>query len=183
MQEVWKDVKGYEGIYQVSNLGNVYSLPRISKQGHFLKGKMLSIHIKRNKPRRATHCSPRRVVSLSTDTGLVKQYLVYRLVAEAFIPNPNNLPEINHIDENSLNDVVTNLEWCTRQYNANYGNCIEKVQSQRRKKVLMFSIDGKLLKKFNSCKEAQEFLGVRCNISGACKGKYKIMKGYIWRYE
>lgn len=108
--EIWVDVKGWEGLYKVSNLGRVYSCsrgtikkPTVRKSGYVV----LSLI-----------CRPRH---------MWKQYKLHRLVAENFIPNPCNLPDINHIDENKQNNAASNLEWCTKKYNSNYGHCREKI--------------------------------------------------------
>ena len=105
MKEIFKDVKGYEGRYQVSNLGNVYSTPKDGKPNKLLKQEI----VKRN------HTNYRRV-SLSKE-GKVKRFQVHQLVAIAFIPNSENKPHINHIDNNGENNNVNNLEWCTPQEN------------------------------------------------------------------
>lgn len=116
MKEIWKDVKNYEGLYQVSNLGNVKVLDRIVNSAIKnntkvkRKGRMLKQYIKQGYPQVTLTLNNKR-----------KYCNVHRLVAEAFIPNPNNLPQINHIDENKLNNNVDNLEWCTAKYNCNYG--------------------------------------------------------------
>ena len=119
MTEIFKDIPGYEGLYQVSNLGNVKSLnyrqtgkeqilrlhPKIKNKGYF------KVRLFKN--------------------GIVKSYFVHRLVAEAFIPNQNNYPIINHKDENPSNNSVSNLEWCTYSYNINYGTRNEKCSLKR----------------------------------------------------
>lgn len=104
MEEIWKDIEGYGGLYQVSNLGRIKSF----KQNKL--GKILRMQI--------TH-DGYYTVGLSKD-NYSKQCKVHRLVAKAFIPNTNNLLEINHKDKNKLNNNVDNLEWCTRQYNCRY---------------------------------------------------------------
>lgn len=120
--EIWKDIPDYEGLYQVSNLGRVLSLPR-------------------HKPtdKRETHNNIRKQrlspngywrVNLSKNNK-VKWHSVHRLVAMAFIPNPDNLPCVNHKDENSQNNVVGNLEWCTIQYNCEYGTARERQRISR----------------------------------------------------
>ena len=111
MQEVWKEIEGTNGMYQVSNLGNVKSFTRIKKGGllkfgHFSNGYLFA-HIRINGKRRS--------------------YLVHRLVASAFLPNPQNLPQVNHKDENKTNNRVDNLEWCTHLYNQNYGTKNQRI--------------------------------------------------------
>lgn len=116
MEEIWKPVKGYEGYYEVSNLGRVRSLDRtvIDKGGRpqVKKGCIL-----KSRPDRQGYI----VVALSKNRHYLHK-CVHTLVADAFIPNPDNLPQINHKDEVKSNNVFTNLEWCTSKYNANYGN-------------------------------------------------------------
>ena len=111
----WKDVKGYEGLYLVSDEGEVYSLPRIVNNGrgtYVTGGRLL-------KPgKRAQYYS---FVILS-DGENIEHKSLHRLVAEAFIPNPNDYPEVNHIDENKTNNRPENLEWCDHKYNNNYGS-------------------------------------------------------------
>lgn len=114
-EEIWKPVVGYEGLYEVSNTGQVRSLDRYIKysngQIHLHKGKVLSPVIKDNGYLQ---------VGLYYN-GKYKMFLVHRVVAQAFIPNPDNLPEVNHLDEDKTNNNVTNLEWCDRSYNLKYG--------------------------------------------------------------
>lgn len=109
MNEEWRDILGYEGLYKVSNLGMVYSMKRkkIMKLSKTEKGYY-------------------KVYLMKDGTGKHKK--VHRLVAEAFIPNPNNLPQVNHKDEDKTNNIVTNLEWCTAEYNSNYGTHKEKLR-------------------------------------------------------
>lgn len=112
-----KDIKGYEGLYKVDNFGNVYSLPRKTTKG----GKLKQQINKRN------YC---RVVLCKNN--IAKAFSVHRLVAQAFIPNPQNFPQVNHKDENPRNNCVSNLEWCTAKYNCNYGTGIQRNSAARR---------------------------------------------------
>ena len=108
--EQWKDIKGYEGLYQVSNYGRVKSLPkkRITGTGFYIqKERIMSLQIK----------TKRYYGVVLTKDGTHKNFLVHRLVADAFIENPNNYEEVNHIDCNKLNNKVENLEWCTAEAN------------------------------------------------------------------
>lgn len=125
--EIWKDIENYKGIYQVSTFGRVKSLSRyfVRSNGEplFCKSKILKPQIIRGY----------YYVRLQYK-GDYKTILLSRLVAQAFIPNPDNLPEVNHKDENKLNNRVDNLEWCTRKYNINYGSHNEKVSHTLRVK-------------------------------------------------
>ena len=116
MEEVWKDIPEYEGLYQASTLGRIRSVDRLilSRGGFFkhLKGVILI---------QTTAGRGYASVMLSKN-GLTKRWNVHRLIALTFIPNPNNYPEINHKDENKTNNIWTNLEWCDSKYNANYGH-------------------------------------------------------------
>ena len=128
MEEEWRDITGYEGLYQVSNLGRVRSLDRYKNQvsksknvySAFCPGRILrqSYRSKTSKYLRVSlyHLAGDGVKSCGAS------YLVHILVAQAFIPNPNNLPCVNHKDEDKTNNCVDNLEWCTHKYNCNYGN-------------------------------------------------------------
>ena len=121
MEEIWKPVIGYEGLYEVSNLGRVRSIDRLVKysngQIHLHKGRMLSPGL--------VHKLGYLQVALCNN-GKIKHKMVYRLIAEAFLPNPDNLPQVNHKDENPFNKCVENLEWCTIEYNINYGTRTQK---------------------------------------------------------
>ena len=112
MKEVWKDIKGYEGLYQISNYGNVRSLDKIivdKYKKYLMKGKQLKLNI------RNTYY----VINLVKNKKR-KSFQVHRLVAEAFLSNPNNYKIVNHKDENPLNNNVDNLEWCTQKHNVNH---------------------------------------------------------------
>lgn len=179
MDEIWKDIKGYEGLYQVSNLGNVKSLARVVP--HKITGSR-TIPEKILKPN--SDDVGYLYVSLSKD-GKKKNPKIHRLVAEAFIPNPKNLPQVNHIDENKLNNRVTNLEWSTSLDNLNYSNVIEKGNFARRRKVIQESFDGEIIAVYTSMTEAAKAVGASNHslISMCCSGKRKSAYNYLWEYE
>lgn len=180
MEEIWKDIPNYEGWYQVSNLGRVRSLDRyvngnkITCEKQKMKGKIL-------KPVRDKLGYLR--VSLKQNTK-TKTFLVHRLVAIAFIPNPNNLPYVNHIDENTSNPVFTNLEWCTEQYNVCYGNSVAKSAKSRWRRVIQYDKEMNEIARFDSVKAASENIGIaQQNISAVCRGRAKYCGGFLWKYE
>lgn len=177
-KEVWKDIKGYEGKYKVSNLGNVKSLNWLNTG----KEKLLHLGISKGKYYQVGLCK----------FGINKTFWVHRLVATAFINNPDNLPYINHKDENKLNNCVDNLEWCTAKYNSNYGTGIERMLKTKKlrncknaeKPVLQFTKDCKFVNEFPSAKEAARCTDInRGNIWACCAGRYKSAGGYIWKYK
>lgn len=161
--EIWKDIKGYENLYQISNLGNVKALGNGGSNAS--KEKIL----KPNKDKKGY-----LMVGLCKQ-GKRKMCKVHRLVAMTFIENPNNFRELNHRDEDKTNNCVSNLEWCDRGYNVNYGTRTEKCS----KRVLCVET-GKF---YPSTIEAQRQLGFNNgNISQCCNGKRKTCGGYTWRY-
>ena len=147
MEEIWKDIEGYEGLYQVSNLGRVRSLDRYVNNNHetksLKKGRILVNSILKS--------TGYLRVSLSREGKFVSKQ-VHRLVAEAFVSNPNNYPIINHKDENPLNPCADNLEWCTSEYNNNYGTRLDKISKAMTnnpkisKKVYQYDLYGNFLK-------------------------------------
>lgn len=168
MLEIWKTINNYPD-YMVSNLGRVKSIERyVDNNGGFqhLPERILKIEV--NKLRH-NYCQ----VHLSKD-GKVTTKKVHRLVAEAFIPNPNSLPQINHKDCNVLNNCVDNLEWCDQQYNNDWSIS---------KKVLQFDKKGKLLNTYQSTVKAAKAVGADpSNICRCCNGVLKTSKGYVWKY-
>ena len=179
--EVWKPVVGYENYYEVSNKGNVRSVNRIvtcNKGTTLIKGVLLKQYIK----------GDYRYVYLQKEghrffTG------VARLVASAFLPNPEKLPEVNHKDEDKSNNSVENLEWCSRIYNIRYGTAIKRKINKatngiRSVKVLQFSKDGIFIKEWPSMGEIKRSKGYNQGaISSCCSGKCKSCYGYVWRYS
>lgn len=159
--EKWKDIKGYEGLYIISDKGRIAKLlnPKINKDGYHEQG-LIKNKIKKGKR-------------------------IHRLVAEAFIDNPDNLPEVNHIDENKSNNNVDNLEWCTHKYNVNHGTRIERMKMTQRNrkdcsKPVMCIETGVI---YPSINEANRKTGAdRNTIADVCKGKLKTAGGYHWKF-
>ena len=186
MKEIWKDIKGYEGIYQVSNMGKVKSLKRTINNSTTYGGKA-TIKERILKPKKDK--DGYEAVGLNKD-GKRKDFRVHRLVADAFIPNPNNYPIVNHKDEVKDNNVVSNLEWCTVRYNNTYGTtCERRVASNMYgkkfcKKIRCTTTD----EVFDSIKEASEHYGFsRSNFSHAMKknkpcGKLADGTPLYWEY-
>lgn len=184
MDEVWKDVAGYEGLYQVSNLGRVRSLDRVvaNRNGYAVKkGKIIT-------PASVSGKQYQKVSLWKDNKG--KTYLVHRIIAEAFLPNPHSFAEVNHKDENPMNNNVDNLEWCDRMYNAHYGTSIDRIVEKHKgvpvgeQPILQYSLDGVLIARYESALKAAE--AVNGNNSGICKcanGRYKTSCGYIWKWE
>lgn len=177
--EIWKDVVGYEGFYQVSNEGNVRSLDRCVKCSNsirFYKGRVLA------------QCRDDKGYYrvLLTIAGRHKSKQVHRLVAEAFIDNPYNKPEVNHKDEDPSNNCIDNLEWCDKVYNLSYGTGRERSIRSHRMAVLQIDIDGNLVGEYEGVNKAAEAIGKPKDataITRCCKGKRKTAHGYIWRYK
>lgn len=166
--EIWKDIEGYEGIYEISNLGRVRS---------FKNGKVRILKPLTNK-RGYLRVQLRKNNSLKT-------LQIHRLVAQAFLPNPNNLPQVNHKDEDKTNNIVSNLEYCDAKYNNNYGNRNKKVAEALSKVVLQIDKNTNIIINiFPSLMEAERQTGCKNNnICHCCKGKRKSAGGYKWKYQ
>lgn len=184
MVEIWKDIAGYENLYQVSNLGRVRSLDRILN--HWRGGKRLR---KGCVIKTADFKNGYKYVTLCKD-GKLKKYLVHRLVAFMFLQNPNNYPCVNHKDENPSNNNVDNLEWCTQRYNINYGTRNEKISKKLlnyqswAKPVLQYTKQGDLINEYPSIMEAERQTKIHSgSISNCCNNKRKTSGGFIWRYK
>lgn len=161
--EVWKDIVGYEGLYQISNYGNVKSLKRkVSNSGSFGDTITIKEKILKNRKRSTKYGYESYSVMLCKN-GVNKSFLVHRLVAEHFLQNTNNLPIINHKDEDPLNNHVDNLEWCDYKYNTNYGNCQNKRISTKRLNTIQKYLNGYF----------EQHPTRRCNFKSICK-KYNL---------
>lgn len=187
IEEVWKDIPGYKGLYQISNLGRVKSLPRKwSPKETILRAegeKAEYLHVSLWKNRKST------------------PLYIHKCVAKMFIPNHNNLSYVNHKDENKKNNRVDNLEWCSLQYNNNYGTRNSRIGAKqinhpdKSHPVLQFRLDGEFVAEYPSISEAHRQTGFSINaIRVICNGGYfdnrtgkfyksNKLKGYIFRYK
>lgn len=181
MEEVWKDIKGYEGLYQVSNFGRIKSLPKIKKTPTttFMTNERIIY------PR---ICKGYLRIGLNK-LGHTKQFFVHCLVASAFIGEANGLT-VNHKDENKLNNFAENLEYMTLADNIRYGGGIKRSALSRTDNPLIctpvnqYTIDGKFIKRYLSIKQAKlENQFYKENISLCCKHKRNQSNGFIWRYD
>lgn len=176
MEEIWKDIKGYEGLYQASNLGRVRSFrnssrkkcePYILSPGKINSG-YLNVVLNKN--------------------GVRQTLKLHRLIAETFIPNPNNLSDVNHKDENKLNNCVDNLEWMSHKDNMNYGTLKSRlknkhINSELSKKVIQKDLNGNVIKIWDSISQAAKHLNICCgNITNCCKHRSKSVGGFAWEY-
>ena len=183
--EIWKDIKGYEGKYQVSNLGRIKSLER----DVFFPNGTVNRHIEEKILVQNIGKLGYAYVNLYLN-GKAKTIKTHRLVAMAFLPNPENKPMVNHKDEVKTNNVVDNLEWCDAQYNALYGTRIQRQKQTYKdnykngknkavKKVFCVELN----KTFDCITSAQEQLGIwRSVIAKVCKGKQKTAGGFHWKF-
>ena len=187
MDEIWKDIKDYEGLYQISNLGNVRSLDRIvnTKTGQRkIKGKIMT-------PKRSGKIckdgSYYLKINLSDINGSKKSYSIHRLVALHFCnnPDPELFTEVNHIDENKQNNVYSNLEWCDRKINNHHSLITEKLNESKKKAVLQYSLNGEFIMEYSGIREAARGVGLKTHrwINSCCKGEVKQAGGYVWRYK
>lgn len=174
-EEIWKDIPGYEGLYQAGSLGRIRSVTHIVRAG---KNKQRHVNSKILSPWKTTHGYLH--VSLSRN----KKVALHRLVALAFISNPDSLPCVNHKDECKTNNVVSNLEWCDKSYNALYGTCQDKLRRHKNQPVRIYDkVTNLFIKEFESMKIAMNETGVHAvTISQVCRGLRKSAGGYIWKY-
>lgn len=182
MNEIWKDIKGYEGHYQISNLGRVKSLPRKYKWGNGYKETQEKI-LSTSKRNNGYLC-----VSLCIDSKK-KTHSLHKLVALTFIPNPNSYPCINHKDENKTNNKADNLEWCDSRYNNNYGEHNLKVSQSNKnhksksKTVYQYDLEGNLIKIWESTAECGRNGFNFGAVANCCRGIKKTYKNYKWSYR
>lgn len=174
----WKDVVGYEGLYRINQSGEVFSVERIRHFGRATRkwgGHILKQQIDIN---------GYKTVCLSDRFGDRRPKKVHRLVAEAFLPNPNHLPSVNHKDENKTNNNVDNLEWCTVGYNNNYGTHQERSAKRRinheKRSVPVICVETN--QKYPSMREAERQTGINQSQIWHCiKEPWRIAKGTHWK--
>lgn len=192
--EIWKAIEGYEGIYQVSNLGRVKRLARdiVQKNPNPASNDVCVQHIdERIMNLNKTYNGYMLVHLRGAADGKRRWFSVHRLVAMTFLPNPDNLPQVNHKNEVRDDNRVENLEWCTNYYNMHYGNCQRRIyEGQHFKPVDVYTKDGKFLKHYNSLVEASRATGVATGVvSWICQGitrnrvKRQTAKGYRFKYS
>ena len=175
MEEVWKDVQGFEGRYQVSNMGRVRSLDRWSLGEHpyLIKGMMLKPSL--NKGKGYVH------VSLSDGHRNYKHYEVHRLVALHFVPGYKEGLVVNHKNEIKTDNRAENLEWCTYQYNLNYSDVI----AWKRKPVYQYDMEGNFIAKHKCCADVEKMMGTYqgAMVHVMYESKRGVWKGYRWSFE
>lgn len=187
MKEEWRTIIGTNNKYSVSNLGNVkrnehYTIVSPTKQ-HFNGAR---VHYKEQEVKGYLNKEGYKVVYLTVDSNkrIIKK--IHRLVAEAFIPNPNKLSQVNHIDENRTNNKVSNLEWCDAKYNMNYGTRKSKLSKISGIKVAQYDLSGNLIKMWDSITQASKHFGSSSTsgIRRVCKKEpgRNTYKGFIWKY-
>ena len=167
MDEIWRDIEGYEGLYQISNKGRVKRLykasERILKPGWMTGGYLFVVLCK---------------------NGNQSNQRIHRLVAKAFLPNPENKPQVNHRDENKKNNRVENLEWATAKENLNFGTRNERAGYSLSRPILQYSKSGEFIIEWPGAHEVERVLGINnANIIACCKGKLKSSGGFIWKYK
>lgn len=179
-KEEWKPVVGYEQYAEVSNHGRIRTIAR-----EYVKSNGAKCYVKSRISKTYFMDSGYEVVTiyLYDKGGLKQKKLVHRLVAEAFVANPNNLPQVNHLDENKGNNHYLNLEWCTAAYNLAYGTKRQRESKTKSKAINMLDMSGNLIRQFDSMTIAAKEMGLKItNISAACRKKkcFASAGGYKW---
>ena len=168
MEEQWREIDGTNGLYLVSNTGRVKRKNRVAPDRILKQVETWDGYYR---------------VSISDGHGNIRTPFVHRLVAMAFIENPDNFPVINHKDEDKKNNHVDNLEWCTVKYNTNYNNASFRRMEWKRKKVAQVDCDGNTIKVWDSATSAAKTLNIhRPNIVECCLKNRRSAGGFRWSY-
>lgn len=179
--EIWKDVLGYEGLYEVSNYGLIKSKQRVvtrkSKKG-LIVNQLVNEVIKKSILDKDGY----QKVCIWKN-GKSKNVFVHRLVAIAFINNPENKPQVNHIDENKENNKYTNLEWSTSLENIRHGTGIERSRISSSKPVVQFTLDGVFIKEYKSVSDTKNFGFCFQGVHNCCINKIKHYKKFVWKFK
>ena len=185
MEEIWKDIEGYEGIYQVSNLGRLRSLdryytkphPRNGVQTRYLKkGQIVKTFVGRNGYVGAVLKFERKQ----------KNFMMHRLVAKAFVPGYFDGADVNHKDCNRQNNRADNLEWMTRRDNLMYADAMDKIHAKQRKPIIQMTLEGEFIREWPSMHSAHLAFGLDTkSLAGACQQRYgmKTCGGFRWKFK
>ena len=177
--ELWRPVKGYEGFYEVSNLGRVRSVDRFVRNSHNGDYTVFKKSIIK-KP--TLDDGGYETITLNKE-GRWETRLVHRLVAIAFLGDPEEGQEVNHKDENKRNNQVSNLEWCSKAYNVRYGTRARRAAAKRSRPVLQCTLDGEIIQEYQSLSSVKEDGFNPSNVKAVCDGKFSQMNGYGWRWS
>lgn len=173
-KEIWKEVNGFEGQYEVSNKGRIRSVDRlVNQQGRIqlYKGCIMSPYVNN---------SGYLMIRLSKGNKKYS-FTIHRIVACAFVANPNNYPCVNHKDEDKMNNNSENLEWCTNKYNINYGTATLRRSVKMGTKICQYDLEGNLIRQYFSIKNAAKVNGLSSSTIGDCVRGYICQShGYIW---